>query len=145
MQQYPHTYSVSAAAQTDSIVSLSAPGVVDISSAPPVQFGGPGDQWSPESLLVAAVADCFILSFRAIARASKLDWIELSCEVDGSLDRTDTGLRFTGFTVRASLVIDAGGDLAKAEKLMHKAEQTCLITNSLIADSQLDTKVTISN
>jgi organic hydroperoxide reductase OsmC/OhrA len=31
------------------------------------QLGGPGGQWSPETLLVAAAAECFILTFRAVA------------------------------------------------------------------------------
>ena len=144
MHQFPHTYPVSASAKSGSDVSLSAPGVVTISSAPPVEFDGPGDQWSPESLLVAAVADCFVLSFRAIARASKLEWSDLECEVDGVLDRTKNGLLFTGFNVRARLTINSENDLAKADKLLHKADQVCLITNSLIADSHIETEVSVS-
>jgi len=144
MHPFPHTYSVSANATTSSVVTLSAAGVEPISSAPPVEFGGPGDEWSPESLLVAAVADCFILSFRAIARASRLDWSDLSCEVDGALDKQEGGPRFTSFTVRASITIDNEDDADKAEKLLHKAENACLITNSLIAESHLETEVNIS-
>ena len=144
MHPFPHTYSVSANATTNSVVTLSADGVEPISSAPPVEFGGPGDEWSPESLLVAAVADCFILSFRAIARASRLDWSDLSCEVDGALDKQDGGPRFTGFNVRASVTIDNKDNADKAEKLLHKAENACLITNSLIAESHLETEVNIS-
>ena len=144
MHQFPHTYSVSANATTSSVVTLSAAGVEPILSAPPVEFGGPGDQWSPESLLVAAVADCFILSFRAIARASHLDWSDLSCEVDGALDKQDGGPRFKSFTVRASVTIDNEDNTDKADKLLHKAEHACLITNSLIADSHLETSVIVS-
>jgi hypothetical protein len=33
----------------------------------PREFDGRGNQWSPESLLAAALADCFVLSFRAVA------------------------------------------------------------------------------
>lgn len=145
MHVLPHTYSVSAAAETDSNVSLSAPGVTTISSVAPVEFGGPGDQWSPESLLVASVADCFILSFRAIARASKFDWSELECHVDGMLDRVDGGLRFTEFAVRATLTIPSEDNRAKAERLMQKAERGCLVTNSLIAESHLEAEVMISS
>ena len=70
MHDFPHHYAVSATAETASNVSLSSEDVAAIESAPPVEFGGPGGHWSPESLLVAAVADCFVLSFPAIARAS---------------------------------------------------------------------------
>jgi peroxiredoxin-like protein len=144
MHQFPHHYSVSATAGADTLVTLSASGLESITSAPPAEFEGPGDQWSPESLLVAAVADCFILSFRAIARASRLDWQSLSCDVDGALDRADGGLRFTEFAVKASVTIGNEDERDKAEKLMHKAEKSCLITNSLIAESHLETEVLVS-
>ena len=144
MQPYPHHYAVSAAARSTGNVRLTAPDVVPIESAPPREYDGPGGQWSPESLLVAAVADCFVLSFRAIARASKLDWLELSCDAVGILDQADGVTRFTRFDVEAGLTVPAGTDEAKATRLMQKAEQVCLITNSLIADSHLKTTVSIA-
>lgn len=141
MQDLPHHYRVSAAAETSGNVVLSSAGVNDLPSAPPVEFGGPGDQWSPESLLVAAVADCFILSFRAIARASRIEWESLSCEVEGTLDRVDRATQFTGFTLSVVLDIPAATDEGKARRLLEKAEHACLITNSLKADSQLEATV----
>ena len=89
MQELPHRYNVGAAAGPEGPVELSSPGVPDLASAPPAEFGGPGDKWSPETLLVAAVADCFILTFKAIARASRFDWSNLSCQVEGVLDREE--------------------------------------------------------
>ena len=105
MQDLPHLYTVAAAAGPSGDVDVSSDGVETIVSGPPSEFGGPGGQWSPETLLVAAVADCFILSFRAIARASKLSWNALNCEVDGKLERSDGVLRFTEFAVRATLIV----------------------------------------
>ena len=74
MQDLPHHYNVSADAEAEGNIILKADNMPQLISAPPAEFGGPGDQWSPEHLLVAAVADCFILTFRAVARASKLEW-----------------------------------------------------------------------
>lgn len=144
MQDFPHHYRVAATAVDTGNVELSSEGVATIVSAPPAEFGGPGDQWSPESLLVAAVADCFVLSFRAIARASKLDWTSLNCNVVGALDRVERVTQFTGFEVTAELVVPAGTDEAKALRIMQKSEDACLITNSLIADSHLDATVRTS-
>ena len=141
MHEYPHRYVVSAAAESDGKVRLDADDVVTIESVPPVEFGGPGGDWSPESLLVAAVADCFILTFRAIARPSRLDWIDLSCDVVGILDRVDRTTRFTGFEVDAKLTVPAGTDEAKATRLLNKAEQGCLVTNSMIAETHLTATV----
>ena len=143
MQNFPHNYVVSAKADATSNVNLSSPGVQDLESAPPAEFGGPGDQWSPESLLVAAVIDCFVLSFRAIAHASKLEWESLDCSANGVLDRVDRKTQFTGFSLTAELVVPAGTDEAKAQRLLQKAEDACLITNSLIADSHLEATIRV--
>lgn len=145
MQNFPHHYTVSADATTDSNVQLSAEGLDPIESAAPAQFGGPGDRWSPESLLVAAVADCFILSFKAIARGMKLDWLSLSCDAEGVLDRVDKIAQFTGIQLHATLEVPKGTDEAKALRIMEKAEESCLISSSLKGATHLHATVRISN
>jgi organic hydroperoxide reductase OsmC/OhrA len=141
MHPFPHTYTVSANAASSGNVTLTAPGLAAIASASPAEFDGPGDQWSPESLLCAAVADCFILTFRAIARASRFDWNELSCRVDGVLERAEGVTRFTRFTLHATLEIPATGDANKARALMEKAEHGCLVANSLNGTRELVAEV----
>ena len=141
MQDFPHHYRVEAAAEPAGDVSLTGEGLETIPSAPPPEFGGPGDRWSPESLLVAAVADCFILSFRAISRASKLEWVSLRCEVEGTLEREARVTRFTRFQVTATLRVPAGTNEARAHRLLEKAEETCLITNSLSCPTHLEATV----
>ena len=145
MHDYPHHYQVSATSDADGEVALATEGVASLPSMPPVEFDGPGGYWSPESLLVASVADCLVLTFRAIARASKLDWNSLECHVDGKLERVERITQFTGFDVRATLVVPEGTDPAKAERLLHRAEQVCLITNSLKADSHLSATVRVAS
>lgn len=141
MHPFPHNYIVSATTEQDTNIELSSPGLSALESAPPAEFGGPGDQWSPETLLVASVADCFILTFRAIARASKYDWTSIECTVDGTLEQVDRVMRFTCFDVKATLTVPAGADNKRAILLMEKAERGCLITNSLHADTHLDASV----
>jgi peroxiredoxin-like protein len=145
MEPFPHHYQVTAAANLDDNVILRAEDLPEIVTAAPAEFGGPGGQWSPESLLVAAVADCFILSFRAIARASSLEWTTLRCEASGTLDRVDRVTRFTHMAVSAVLTVPAGTDSEKAEKLLHKAEASCLISNSLSAERTLEAQVTVAS
>src|SRR6056300_769432 len=130
MQDLPHNYVVSASAEGAKNVTVSAAGLPDLETAGPPQFGGPGDVWSPETLLVGAVADCFILSFRAIARKAKLDWVTINCEVDGELDKLDGFNQFTAFTTRATLTIGDEKSIKKAEVILEKAEKYCLVTNS---------------
>lgn len=145
MQDLPHLYKASASTDIESAVIVSSEGVPSLETAGPVEFGGPGDVWSPEGLLVAAVADCFVLTFRAMARASKLDWVSLNCEARGTLDKVDKVTQFTRFELSAELSMPPAGDEAKAQRLLQRAERHCLITNSLKAGSTLDATVTMAD
>lgn len=137
MHPYPHLYSVQARAEAAGDVTLGSSGLPTIATQPPAEFDGPGDRWSPETLLVGAMADCFVLSFRAVARASKFEWTGLDVNVEGKLDRVEGKAYFTAYHVHATLRVPAGTDLLRATKLLEKAEQVCLISNSLIGERHL--------
>jgi organic hydroperoxide reductase OsmC/OhrA len=141
MTQFPHSYSIQSSATVSGPVALERSGLPRLESLPPVEFGGPGDHWSPEDLLVGAVADCFLLSFRAIAAASKFAWTSLTCEVTGKLDRVERKVCFVEFQIQAKLVIPTDSAVDRAKHLLEKAEQTCFITNSLSAKVHLETHV----
>lgn len=143
MQELPHTYRASASTDPDENVILKADDLPEIVSAPPPAFGGPGGKWSPEELLVASVADCFVLTFRAVAQASRLDWVGLEVSAEGLLERVERITRFTRFTVFANLTVPEGTDPEKARRLLEKAEAACMITNSLSAETHLETEVTV--
>ena len=118
------------------------PDLPALDTAPPPQFDGPGGLWSPETLLCAAVANCLILTFRAIARASKFDWLELNCRTEALLERVQGGARFTRYTSYATLKLPAGADAAKARLLLEKSEHSCLVANSLNGERLLHVEVT---
>ncbi|MFC1695285.1 OsmC family protein [Pseudomonadota bacterium] len=145
MQDYPHHYVVSADAPAEGIIKVSSDGLETLPSLAPAEFGGPGDLWSPETLFVAAVADCFILTFRAIARGSHFEWNSVKCEVDGILDRVDKVTRFTEFHVRVTLRVPEGTDVHKAERLVEKSDHVCLVTNSLTAETILTSDIIIDS
>lgn len=143
MQPFPHQYAVTAGSGEDvGHVVIRSRGLPDLETNAPAEYGGPGDAWSPETLLMAAVADCYVLSFRAIARASKLDWHEIECDVEGTLDRVERTVRFTEVRIRARARIPAESE-SRAERILHKAEETCLITNSLVATIDFDCDILI--
>ena len=144
MQPFPHHYTVSARAGPTGDVVLNGERLPKLVSASPAEFDGPGDRWSPETLLVSAVADCFVLTFRAVARLSKLSWADLTCEASGTLDRVDRVTQFTAWSVRASLEIPDEADEDRARRLLTRAEQTCLITNSLKAPCILEIEIRVA-
>jgi organic hydroperoxide reductase OsmC/OhrA len=142
MQPYPHRYDVHATAEPAGSVRVRATALPTLATAPPREFGGPGDQWSPETLLVAATVDCFVLTFRAIAAASHLEWQGLDCDAEGVLDRADGIVRFTALHLRTHLRLPPGGDPERARRLLEKAERTCLVSNSLAFRPTLAAEVT---
>ena len=141
MQSFPHHYQVSAHAGSEGEVSLTSPGLTVLASAAPSEFGGPGDRWSPETLLVGAVADCYVLSLRAVAKASSLPWNTISCQAEGKLDRIERTTRFTEIVLRIDLEIPPEVDEAKADRLLEKAKTACLISNSLACPVHLEKSV----
>jgi peroxiredoxin-like protein len=143
MQAFPHHYKVEAKAGFTGNVVLSGAALPSLDSAPPAAFDGPGNLWSPEDLLVASVADCYILSFRAISQMSKLSWTSLECRVEGILDRVERVTQFTAFKISARLEIGDEKDRERAERLLQKAEENCLIANSLKAAPSLETEVAV--
>lgn len=144
MQELPHHYHAGATVHAEGLVELSSPGLATLESASPAEYGGPGDKWSPETLLVAAVADCFVLTFKAIARASKLEWTSVKCNVEGVLDREEKVTRFVKFNIRAELEVPAGTEESRAHRMLEKAEQNCLITRSLTASADLEVEVRVA-
>jgi organic hydroperoxide reductase OsmC/OhrA len=144
MQAFPHYYAVTATAGAGSPVTVQSNGLPALQSAPPAEFGGPGNLWSPETLLIAAIADCYVLTFRAIANVSKLSWVSLTCEAIGTLDRVDRVTQFVDVQIRARLNVLPGADAEQARRLLVRAEEGCLITNSLKAVHHLDADVAIA-
>jgi len=143
MQQLPHRYTVQAGGSASGDLRINADSLPELIAAAPAEFDGPGDRWSPETLLVASVGSCLILTFRSVATASRFDWTSLICHVDAVLDKADDGRRFTKFTIQAELTIPEAGAEERAQRLLEKAEQLCLITNSLRGETELEVRVAV--
>jgi organic hydroperoxide reductase OsmC/OhrA len=109
-------------------------------SAPP-EFGGEPGTWTPEHFLVAAIASCFIATFQAVARASKLEFQGLEVSVEGVLEKDDHGFRFTKVALRPVLILCADVDRERALRLLEKSEKICLVTRSLSSEVRMEPKI----
>jgi organic hydroperoxide reductase OsmC/OhrA len=136
--EFPHIYRVTAKGAASGSVPVSSNELPVLDTTAPPEFDGPPGHWSPETLLTAAVADCFILSFRAVARASRLEWESLDVEVEGRLERIDGVTRFTKFRLAPRLVLVNADDAARAPAVLDKSKRVCLVSNSLNAESVLE-------
>lgn len=142
MKPLPHRYEVAIAAGVDGHARLSSAGVPDLLTAPPVEFDGPGDAWSPEQLLLAAVQACFVMTFRAVAAASRIEFTSISVEAEGTVARADGRTRFTEIILRPRLAVPAGTDAVRLRRALEKAEHACLVSASLSTPIRLEPEPT---
>jgi organic hydroperoxide reductase OsmC/OhrA len=141
---FPHFYSARAEVTANRDVVVSSGGAPSLKTAPPPEFGGPGNHWSPETLAVAAVADCLSLTFKAVARSVSFAYTRFSCDVQGQLDRKDRVTSFTNFRVNVHLALPPGSSVEEARRLLDMARHHCLITNSLKASVHFDTVISVA-
>ncbi len=67
--------------------------------------------------------------------------LSIDCSAIGTLDKVERSIQFTRFQLSVKLVIATDADATKAERLLHKAESICLITNSLKAEPELEIEI----
>jgi organic hydroperoxide reductase OsmC/OhrA len=134
---FPHHYSVAVSVRPGETAKLRSTELGEIESAPPKEFDGPGDRWSPEGLLTAAVADCISLNFQGIAANSKFSWTSLEGTTNAVLNRVEGKMRFTRIDTHIVLAIPAGANPDRARLLLEKAEASCPVSNTLNCEKHL--------
>ena len=140
-----HKYHVVAwwsSGQTGIAKSDSAPTAIHF-AAPP-QFGGLEDRWTPEDLLMTALASCFTTTFHAIAGYSKFEYTDLEVEAEGTVSKTGTGYSFSEIAIRPRLTIPNEDKRERAISLLQKAKELCLVSRALATPQNFETRVEIS-
>jgi peroxiredoxin-like protein len=141
MKPLPHLYKAHLTGGPAGYATVSSDGLPDMRVASPLEFGGPGDAWTPEHLLLASVEACFLLTLRAVARASKFEIVDLDVTVEGVVDRQAGVTRFTGIVLRPTLTVPAGADRERAFRILEKTEKACLVSASLSTPIRLEAAV----
>ena len=144
MKPLPHVYEVSLTGGPTTYATVSAGSLPDLRTAPPLDFDGPGDAWSPEQLLVAAVETCFCFTLRAVAAASKVEFTSLQLSGQGKLERTGSVTHFTEITLKPVLTLPPGSDRHKAELALRKSAQVCFVSASLATPVRVEPEIHIS-
>lgn len=135
----PHEYRVTATWEGGRKGKVSAEGIAPaIQFSTPPEFKGDPGHWTPEHLLVAAVASCYIATLYALADLSKMEFLGLDLLVEGKLGKPEGKLRFTEITLKPTLNIAQHRDRELANRLLAKAEQGCLIARSLACPVHLE-------
>jgi len=127
--------------QTGLAKSDSAPNAIHF--AAPAQFGGLEGRWTPEDLLISAVASCYTTTFHAIAGSSKFDYTDLEVEAEGIVNKTGSGYSFSQIVLRPRLTIPNEESRDRAVSLLQKAKELCLVSRALAAAPGFESKITI--
>ncbi len=107
-------------------------GLPDIQVATPPEFpkGVPG-YWSPEHLFVASAEICLMTTFLAIADNSKLEFGTYHSSATGKLEKVDGRFMISEITISPRVTVFEEKDIERAERMLQKAEDHCLISHSM--------------
>jgi uncharacterized OsmC-like protein len=141
MTPLPHHYEVHLTGGPSGYAELSTAGVPSLRTAPPADYDGPGDAWSPEHLLLASVQACFLFTLRAVARLSRVEFTRLELAVTGTVDRKEGVTRFTEIVLRRSLTVAVGTNRERALQILDKSEKACLVSASLSTPVRLEPEI----
>jgi len=120
---------------------ISSAGKPDIQVATPPEFKGHDGIWSPEDLFVASVNTCVMMTFLAMAERAGLAFTSYESAAEGKLELVEGKLQFTAITLKPAITLPANADAAKAKELMEKAEENCLVSNSIKARVSLEATI----
>jgi organic hydroperoxide reductase OsmC/OhrA len=123
------------------VTSESASTVIHF-TAPP-RFGGVEDRWTPEDLLLGAIAGCYTTTFCALAEYSKLKYLDLSVEVRGTLSKMDRGYGFGDIAIHPKLTIMDGEEQQRAFRILQKAAGACLVSRLLSVEPAFEPQVRV--
>lgn len=125
--------------------ATSADQLPELAVASPPAFGGPAGVWTPEHLLVLAVATCWMTTFLSVAELSKLDFVAVEADGKGVLERgEDRKYNIARVTLRPRVTIRRERDRERALRLIEKAENACLIRNSVRSEITLEPEVRLA-
>jgi len=137
-----HKYHVVAwwtSGQTGLAKSDSAPNAIHF-AAPP-QFGGLEGRWTPEDLLMTAIASCFTTTFQAIAGYSNFEYTDLEVEAEGTVSKAGSGYSFSEIILRPNLTILNEEHRELAIHLLEKAKALCLVSRALAPQQKFEPRV----
>src|SRR3954467_7573645 len=127
-----HSYRVAAwwtSGRTGLAKSDSAPNAIHFTA--PTEFGGLEGRWTPEELLLAAIAGCYTTTVRAIAGGAQFDFTDLQVEASGTVKKVGSGYGFARVAVGQNLKIASWEGRDKPLDLLRRAEKLGLVSRAM--------------
>jgi peroxiredoxin-like protein len=99
--------------------------------------------WSPEHLFVGAMSSCLMTTFLAIAENSSLEFISFTCQATGKLEQVDGKLMISEIELKPTVVIHNENQRDRTIRIVKKAEDACLISNSVKSKITMDINIEV--
>ncbi len=116
-----------------------APDPVPASSSP--ANGGDTSRWNPEDLLAAAMAQCHMLTFLALAAKVRLTVTAYEGASEAAMETVDRLTRVATITLKPTITVAPGTSHDKVREMFEKAHKYCVIANSFNGEVILEPDV----
>jgi len=115
----------------------SSPNTIHFSEA--AELGGLQGRWTPEQLLLCALAGCFTTTFHDVARGAKFEFTDLEVEIEGSVRRSRTaGCNFTEILIRPRLTVQSEEQREAGLALLRRAKTLCMISRAITTPQTIE-------
>jgi peroxiredoxin-like protein len=116
---------------------------IEIVTPPDFPKGEP-NIWSSEHLFVAAISSCLMNTFFAIAENSELKYESITCNAIGIVEKIDEMYRMTEIKLKPILIISDSADSDKALRVVEMSEKSCLLSNSVTSNIQVESQILVT-
>jgi len=111
--------------------TISAQGKADIAGSSDPAFRGDPLRYNPEELLVASLSSCHMLWYLHLCSVNEIVVREYRDAATGTMEERDGSGEFVRVTLRPTITVSAGNDLARAVALHEEAHRLCFIARSV--------------
>lgn len=112
-------------------VLVTAEGKPELQGSADSAFRGDADRWNPEELLVAALAQCHLLSYLHSAVNHGVVVTAYNDRPVGVMEQIGQGGRFTGVTLRPHVTVADESMAQMAQSIHREAGENCFIAASM--------------
>lgn len=107
----------------------------------PTEMDGPGIGTNPDEMLLGAAATCYIITLAAMLERSGIQKLALHMDSEAIIDVTKGIFTYQKIIHRPTLVLVSTTSVkqkAKAEKLVQKAETSCMISRAIKGNVEIE-------
>jgi organic hydroperoxide reductase OsmC/OhrA len=127
--------------QTGLAKSNSAPNAIHFTA--PAAFGGMEGRWTPEDLLLCALASCFTTTFQTLAEHSNFEYTDLEVVADAIVNKARKGYSFDEVVIRPHLRVVLEQSRRLGLQLLEKTNELCMISRALAITPKIEFNVEV--